>query len=907
MVGGERLQRGRINVDSHEHALGSKLAVIGLACRFPGAADVRAYWRNLVDGVESATELTTEELRTACVPEHVLADPRYVRRGFFVPDPTGFDAAYFGLTEAEAEATDPGHRLLIECVDSALIDAGYPAHANRRVIGLYAGAGPSEYGILNVARNRRLSSQFSEFALRAMNAADCLSAGVSYRLGLDGPSISVTTACSTALVAVHLACQALRSGECDIAVAGAVDLNGPYRRGYAADEDGLQSPSGRCRSFDAAADGTVFSGGVGVVVLRRLADALAARDHVYAVVAGSAVNNDGGERFNFTTPGWAGQARVVQRAMAAAGTDPSSLGYVECHAPGTPVGDFVEVSALAAAFDQAKVPQGRRCAIGSSKPNVGHAGAAAGAAGLIKTVLAVHYGVIPPTVNFARPNPDLDLPATPFYVNTEAISWPLADLPRKAGINSFGLGGTNVHVVIEQAPALRAQADSPGTALLPVAAKTGTALTAAVRAVLTAVLAGQWPLVDVAYTLQVGRQHWSCRAALLATTGSGGMATPRVIAQSAGAGRYRRTRRPRVAFMFPGPEAGYPHMGRELYARWPVFRRCLDECHNALGLVPGAVARPAADGPEAEVIADSGSGGTEVTLQALFAFEYALAALWMSWGIEPDVVLGYSTGEYVAACVAGMLDLETAARHVATCAQLLTQVEPGATLTVPLDEAATRRLVGDSLSVVSTDTPALTTVAGALREIERAKARGASIRMLGGAPRPGSALHSKLVEPILARYRAATSDMATSAPRRRIASSVTGGWLDTNEPTGADHWVRHVRQTVKFLPAAGHALGEADVFLEIGPGRTLSDRLEEIVRYRAPAEAPVLIRPGIAADGEQESLLSSLGAAWVNGLDPQWRRMWQDRPGRRVPLPGYPYERRPYCAEPDADLADHTA
>ncbi|MFE5502706.1 beta-ketoacyl synthase N-terminal-like domain-containing protein [Amycolatopsis japonica] len=594
-------------------------AIVGMACRFAGAADLAAFWDLLLRAGDGGTDLD----------EQATTDPRYVPRGYFLENPTGFDAEYFGMTTEEATALDPAHRLLLECVDEALGDACHQPASGRPTVGLFAAAAPTTFRERPVDADPSLTTRFGEFTLRAMNDPAALTAGAAYRLGFTGPCVTVTTACSSALTAVQLGALALARGECDIAVAATVDLVDPVPSGYTRSEDGLLSGTGRPRSFDASADGTVFASGAGAVVLRRTADALADGDHVYATIRGAAMNNDGAARLNFTTPNWDRQEEVVRLALDRAGVEPETVGYVECHAPGTPVGDMVEFHALASVFRE--VPAGNTCVVGCVKPNIGHTGVAAGMAGLIKAALAVRHGVIPPTAGFRTPSPDLPFDTTPFFVNTLPVPWPTGDGPRRAGISAFGIGGSNAHVVIEQAPPPDDRAKGvPVPCLLPVTGRTETAALAALDRLQSFLLSDEEAIADVAFSLQVGRVHHRWRTALV-HVGDG--AAWSAVSEAGGT--------PRIAFVFPDSSGAYPGMGRELYETWPDYRVHADaRASDTAPLAPG----------------------------------YALAGLLVSWGIEPSAVVGIGTGRRTAHAVAdGITAVEVidAGTHLAGRADLL--------------------------------------------------------------------------------------------------------------------------------------------------------------------------------------------------------------------------------------------
>ncbi|HKC10858.1 MAG TPA: beta-ketoacyl synthase N-terminal-like domain-containing protein, partial [Vicinamibacteria bacterium] len=626
------------------------IAIIGMAGRFPGARDLDEFWRNLRDGVESIGFFSGEELEAEGVPAAVWRDERYVRARGALEGVELFDAPFFGYNPREAAIMDPQHRVFLETAWAALESAGYHGEGHRQRIGIYAGTSLNSYLLYLSAKPELVASGGGLAALIASDK-DFLTTRVSYKLDLRGPSVAVQTACSTSLVAIHLACQSLRDQSCDIALAGGVSMGVPQKGGHLYEEGGILSPDGHCRAFDRRAQGTVGGSGVGIVVLKRLREALAHGDTIEAVIKGSAINNDGALKVGYTAPGVEGQAEVIAMAQAAAGVDPATIGYIEAHGTGTTLGDPIEIQALRQVFG-GREGRNSLCAIGSLKTNIGHLDAAAGVAGLIKTVLALKHRQIPPSLHFEEPNPSIDFANGPFRVNARLSDWPADGTPRRAGVSSFGIGGTNAHVVLEEAPPPGPveRARRPAE-LLVLSAKTPAALERATSD-LSAYL-GQSPgleLADVAYTLQAGRRAFKHRRVALsrdlkdATRVLDGQEPGRLLTQVAertGCG---------VAFLFPGQGSQHADMGRGLYETEDVFRtqidRCAEHLRGELGFDIREVLYP---GPGKEAEASGRVGETAVTQPALFVVEYALARLWMSWGVKPVAMLGHSVGEYVAA------------------------------------------------------------------------------------------------------------------------------------------------------------------------------------------------------------------------------------------------------------------
>ncbi|HYO90813.1 MAG TPA: type I polyketide synthase, partial [Pyrinomonadaceae bacterium] len=659
---------------------GQAIAIIGMSARFPGAKNVARFWHNLRDGVECISFFTHEEMLAAGVDPALLDDSNYVNADGVLEDIDLFDASFFGFNPREAQVLDPQHRFFLECSWEALENAGYDPETYQGLIGVYAGTSISTYQD-NLYSNSELVGLVGDFQIAIGNNKDHLTTQVSYKLNLKGPSVAVQTACSTSLVSVCLACQSLLSYECDLALAGGVTIGVPQRTGYLYQPGGIGSPDGHCRAFDAAAQGTVGGSGVGLVVLKRLDDALADGDYIHAVIRGAALNNDGSLKVGYTAPSVVGQAQVIAMAQAIAGVEPETITYVEAHGTGTPLGDPIEIAALTQAF-RARTTKKQFCAIGSVKTNIGHLDSAAGVAGLIKTVLALKHKMLPPSLHFTEPNPNIDFANSPFYVNATLKEWQANGSPRRAGVSSFGIGGTNAHLVVEEAPKTEESAPSRPAQLLVLSAKTSSALERA-----TANLAEhlrQHPetnLADVAYTLQVGRRAFKQRRSLACDSlvdAITALETPdhrRVLTASV------ETEQRPVAFMFSGQGAQYAGMSAGLYESEADFREQIDLCSELL--------KPHLDTDLRQLLYPGAGQWEEANLQlqqtayaqpALFAVEYALAKLWMKWGVRPEAMIGHSLGEYVAASLAGVFSLEEALALVAARGRLMQRLPAGAML-----------------------------------------------------------------------------------------------------------------------------------------------------------------------------------------------------------------------------------
>ncbi|HEX8559855.1 MAG TPA: beta-ketoacyl synthase N-terminal-like domain-containing protein [Pyrinomonadaceae bacterium] len=886
-----------------------EIAVVGLAGRFPGARDVDEFWRRLREGAELITFFTDEELLRAGVGRAALDDPRYVRAEGVLEGAELFDAAFFGFTPREAETLDPQHRLFLEESWAALERAGYDPETYRGRVGVFAGESLNSYFLHNLYPNRALLASLGGAQTAISNDRDYLATQVSYRLNLKGPSLTVQTSCSTSLVAVHLACQSLLNRECDMALAGGVSVSVPQGRGAQYQEGGVISPDGHCRAFDAAARGTVRGSGVGVVVLKRLADALADGDHVRGVIKSSAVNNDGAAKVGFTAPGVEGQAGVIEEALALASVEPETVTYVEAHGTATALGDPVEIAALTQAF-RTGTDRKNYCAVGSVKTNIGHLDAAAGVAGLVKTVLALEHGEIPPSLHFERPNPNINFADSPFFVNTKLRPWETAGAPRRAGVSSFGIGGTNAHVVLEEAPAGDAS-DPPGSHhLLVLSARTPEALERA-TANLAARLRRQ-PLLnpaDVAYTLGAGRRAFEHRRAVVCrdlSDAASVLETP--DAPRVRSGRARHAGRP-VAFMFTGQGAQRPGMGRELYEREPAFREELDRCAELLEPHLDADLRGVIYGdelPPAEAAARLAE--TRFAQPALFAVEYALAKLWAAWGVKPSAMIGHSVGEYVAACVAGVFSLEDALRLVAARGRLMQRLPRGAMLAVSLSPREVEGLLGDGLSLAAVNAPALSVLSGAVEAVERAERRLAGEGVVCRRLHTSHAFHSALMEPALEEFAELVRGVERRAPRLPYVSNLTGTWVTEAEAVAPSYWARHLRETVRFSEGLAELLKEpATVLLEVGPGQTLT----ALAGQQPGDEAGRVALASLGAPGEGrsevESILQTVGGLWLAGVEIDWRAFYAGGRRRRVELPTYPFERRRHWIDPPEEAADPAA
>src|SRR6185369_964587 len=895
----------------------------GMAGRFPRARGLEDFWRHLRDGVDGISDFSAAELTAAGVDPALVDNPNYVKSRGVLEDEALFDATFFEYPPRQAEIMDPQLRVFLECAWQALEDAGYDALRYPGAIGVYGGVTLSTYLLHNLLSNPALLAEVGGYQTAIGTDRDFLTTQVSYKLGLRGPSIDVQTACSTSLVAVHLACRSLLDGECDMALAGGVSVKVPQVSGYLYQAGGLDSSDGRCRSFDAKADGSVYGSGVGLVVLKRLEDALADGDTVHAVILGSAVNNDGLAKVGYAAPSIEAQAEVVATAQAVAGVDPAAIHYVECHGTGTELGDPIEIEALRRAFGP-DVPRGS-CRIGSVKASIGHLGAAAGVAGLIKTVLALRHRQIPASLHFETPNPKIDFASSPFQVNARLTDWPaggMDGMPRRAGVSAFGLGGTNAHVVLEEAPEAAPSGPSRSWQLLLLSAKTETALEAATDG-LAAWLADDLAnrpdtcLPDTAFTLQSGRRAFAWRRALVCHDAGEALRAlagrdPRAV-MSAWSEPGNRS----VAFLLPGVGDHYPDMARGLAESEPVFRRQLDRCAEALREILGGDLREV-------IFAGERQEGNGLDLRALlvqaprseaarrlertwwaqpavFAVEYALAKLWESWGVRPEALLGHSLGEYVAACLAGVFSLDDALRLVAERARLLDGLPAGAMLAVPLAETEVRSLLTGGLDLAAVNGPQLSVVAGPADEVAALAARLAAQGVPSRELPTTHAFHSRMMEPAAAALAAMARRVRLSPPAIPYLSNVTGRWITPEEATDPGYWARHLCGTVRFSDGLETLLasppGPLGILLEVGPGNALAALA---LQHPAAQGRTVVASLPQAQDPQPETavLLAALGRLWLAGVEIDWAGFSSGERRRRLPLPTYPFERQRFWVEP---------
>ena len=901
----------RVAAEEHDDELvTSDIAIVGMAARLPDAPTVADYWSNLVQGLESVRQFSEDELLEAGESPARLRRPNYVRSGVVMPDIDQFDADFFGLSPKEAGIMDPQHRQFLECSWEAIEDSGHVPDSFDGSIGVFAGCGMGSYFAFNILRNRDLLDSVGLFLLRHTgNDKDFLSTRVSYCFDLKGPSVNVQTACSTSLVAAHMACQSLLSGECDLALAGGVTIEVPHKRGYLFQEGEILSPTGHCHPFDQRAQGTLFGSGAGVVALRRLDDALEDGDSIHAVIKGSAINNDGAGKVGYLAPSVDGQAACVAEALEVAGVDARSIGYVECHGTGTYMGDPIEVSALTQAFRRTTDEDGF-CRIGSVKSNIGHLDTAAGVASLIKASLAVKHGSIPASLNFESPNPNLGLEGSPFMVCADSVDWANPDgAPRRAGVNSLGVGGTNAHLIVEEPPSPRRSSTSRRKHhLLPLFARNRGALDDASRRL--AVFLRENPeadLADVSWTLITGRQRFSRGRILACRDREEAIA----LLESADPKRVHdhvRADSASLVFMLPGGGAHYPGMARGLYESEPVFRDIIDRGARILADRIGVdffeffLCKKEDEAEVAEKFIRMSH-----QLPAIFLVEYGLASLWQSRGLKPSALIGHSVGENAAACVAGVLSFEDALSLVLLRGQLFEKVPGGGMLAVGLSAEEVERRLPVDLELAAVNSPELSVISGpedAVANLERAMEAEDLYPQRLAIP---VAAHSRMLDPILDEFRNFLETIQLSAPQIPFVSNLTGTWITPEQATSPVYWADHLRGRVLFSEGLGTLLEQdGRVFLEVGPGRTLSSFVRQQPAVGPETNIMPSLRHADEAVDDAQFLLGVEGRLAAAGLGLDLEQAFSGETRCRLRLPTYAFQHESYWIEPSESRGEDT-
>jgi len=893
------------------------IAIVGMAGRFPGANDTEQFWKNLVGGVESITRFGPDELDVQPDPSSPDATDVYVAAKGVLDDVDKFDARFFGYIPREAALMDPQHRVFLETSHAALEDAACDPKRFDGQIGVYAGCYIDTYLLANLCSDREFlrrlieSIQVGTLQCELGNDKDYLATRVAFKLDLRGPAVTIQTACSTSLVAISHACLGLQTYQCDAAIAGGVTITFPMRKGYFHKKGGMLSNDGHCRAFDEKAQGTVFSNASAAVVLKRLDDAIAQGDRIYAVIRGHACNNDGAQKVSYTAPSVEGQAEVVALAQAVAGIDARSIDYVEAHGTATPIGDPIEVEGLTRAFRETTDEVGF-CALGSVKTNIGHLDCASGVVGVIKTALALFHRKIPASLHFDRPNPSIDFSRTPFFVNAELRDWPEKTGPRRAGVSSFGVGGTNAHLVLEEAPT-----PSPRTSrsrdleLLVMSAKTEAALE--VHAGRLARFLGDHPdvpIADVAYTLQRGREVHGCRRIVVARSTDEAIEKLQAPPSAADRSKDEGSQTP-IVLLFPGQGSQFPGMAREIYDAEPVFAAEFDRCAAAVLPTLQRDLREILFRFDDEEGAALALKDTQIAQPAIFSIEYALARLWLSWGLRPDAMIGHSVGELAAACLSDIMSLENALELVVIRGRLMQSMPRGGMLSVRASAEQTAGLLVDGLDLAAVNAPELCVVSGAHDQIALLRSRLETEDIPHSDLHTSHAFHSAMMEDAVQPTIEAASRIAMRQPRIPIISTVTRSWAREATLASPEYWGRNLRETVQFAEAvslAAEALPGC-VFLEVGPGQTLSTLARQSLGQRSPSKAFSSLGHASLKGADLGSLVTAAGRLWLSGVHLDWEA-FSGGAGRPTGLPSYPFERKRHWVEPtrwesDSEPIDH--
>ncbi len=876
------------------------IAIVGLAGRFPGAPDVDAFWSMIRDGRSAIRRLTDEELAEAGVSPATSARADYVPFAPVLDHIDAFDASFFGLNPREASVMDPAHRIFLEIAWHAFEHAGYSALPDEGTVAVFATSGAPLYLSENVETNPEIVRSMGEFLVRHTgNDMNFLSTRVSYHMDLRGPSLNVQTACSSALVAVHLACESLLKGNCDMALAGGATVLVPQKEGYTYRDGEILSPDGQCRPFDAASAGTVFGSGAGAIVLKRLSDALDHGDTIHAVIKGSAMNNDGAAKVGYLAPGVDGQVRVIQAALKASGVDASTISYVEAHGTGTRVGDPIEAEAIVSALGAGAA----RCGIGSVKSNIGHLGEAAGIASLIKTVMALKHRALPPSLGFKSLNPAIAFDDTRFYINASLQDW-RSEAPLRCGVTALGAGGTNCHVVLEEAPTALPSEGARVETLFVLSAKAEAALSAAAQNLGQHVRSlDPETLADSAYTLASGRRALPHRRMVVASSPAqaaarlSGMETRHVFSAETAQSSLP------VVFMFPGGGAQYAGMAADLYTNEPVFAEAVDACLTIIEPAIGRALRPLMFPAPANLASATRTlEQPSLTLPALFTIEYALTQLFEHWGVSPSASIGHSVGEYVAATHSGVMSLPDALKLVMLRGRLFERTEPGSMIAVALSEKDLRARLPDRVSIAAINAPDLVVASGpvaAVRALQMALEQdGINVTPI----RIDVAAHSALLDPILAEFRATCRSIRLSPPTRPFISNVTGDWIKPNQATDPEYWVTHLRSPVRFSDGLETLRRQGPcALLEVGPGRTLTMLAK--AQAQPFAHAFNCMRHPQENDSDLACALAAIGRLWTVGASIDWSAFYQDQLRNRVPLPQYAFDRQSYWIAPGKSKA----
>ena len=883
---------------------GNEIAVIGMSGRFPQSADLDEFWSNLVHGKDCITHYSTQALKDAGVDFELLQHPNYVKAKGEIGGLDAFDAAFFGINPKDAQLMDPQHRMMLECAWSALEHAGYNPKEAPGKVGVYVGKSMSSYLFLNLYSHIQKMLSTGNLQAAIGNDKDSLATTISYRLNLKGPSMAVQSSSSTSLVSVCMAVQSLLTYQCDMALAGGITVGPPERSGYLYEPGGIMSSDGHCWAFDERSSGFVPGNGYGLVVLKRLDEALREGDHIWSIIKGYAVNNDGSQKMSYTAPSVDAQAEVIAQAQALAEVDAATIGYVEAHGTGTRMGDPIEIQALSQAFRHS-TDKSTYCPIGSVKTNIGHLDSAAGIAGFIKTTLMLHYKQIPPSLHYRQPNSKIDFDSSPFYVNTRLQEWKAQPYPRRAGVNSLGMGGTNAHVILEEAPERVTDTSESKWNVLLFSSKEKESMQgnlSRMRSYMQQSATGS--LDDVAYTLATGRQALANRSAIVCSCRQDAVKAieHRISSGSIYYGEAPARNRPFV-FMFTGQGAQYSGMGAGLYADEPVYRECYDRCAALIFRYTGMDIQSLTGGTNIQHISLD-IHDTVLTQPLLFAVEYALARLLISKGVQPQAMIGHSLGEYVAAAVAGVFSLEDALHVVCRRAEWMMGMERGAMIAVGVPREQIDSYLQDNMSVAAVNSPQVCVVSGSIEVVETLEKKLKQEGVFHKRLTTSHAFHSPLMRPMLGPYRALLSQIEMNVPSIPIVSCLTGSWLEPDQAISVEYWTRHITEPVLFMNAMEELLEHEEyLFVEVGPGTTLCGLARQTKAVTPQTTFVSALRSAHIPNEDSDYFMQTLAQLWVKGGGVNWNMFYSRQRRYRIPLPTYAFSHQSYWIHADVSSA----
>jgi len=887
--------------NSSEEYLDS-VAIIGIAVRMPKALTVPQFWENLINGKESISVFNQEELIKSGISPEAIAHPNFIAAKGVMEEAEMFDAAFFGISPREAELMDPQHRVLMECAWDAMENAGYVSDEYSGRVSIFTSAGMNTYLPFNLMSNPDLLEQVGGVQLSIYCDKDFLPTRIAYSMNIRGPAIDIGTACSSSLVSTHLACQHLTTYQSDMALVGGITIHLPQISGHVHEPGAAYSPDEHCRPFDATPSGLIDGNGAAVIILKRVQDAIADGDQIYGVIKGSAINNDGSNKVGYSAPSIQGQAEVIIEAQANADVHPETISYVEAHGTATPLGDPIEVAGLTQAFRHG-TQKNNFCGLGSVKSNIGHVDKAAGLAGLIKTTLALHHEMIPPSLHWKEPNPKLQLQDSPFYVVQTAQPWDrIPQQPRRAGISSFGVGGTNAHVILEEAPIREPGSIGRPNHIITGSAKSKAALDRKLQQLIQVFSKDtHLDIANIAYTLNTGRKSFNHRFSFRCSSHQEALQ----IIKSKSFTETVSTGSSQVIFMFTGQGSQYVDMAKDLYEQEQQFKEYFDQCaiilHPLIGL---DIRKITFSNPHEKESNQNRLQETSITQPVLFALEYALAKLWMGWGVQPKAMIGHSVGEIVAACIADVLSLEDALDLIVMRSKLMQSLPRGSMLSVALSAEKTNHYILNHellLDIAAVNAPELCVVSGESEVIDTLQKLiekdGHTTQLL----KTSHAYHSKMMDPILASFERAIQSKIFNPPKIPFISNITGNWVSTAEVTNPSYWGRHIRQSVQFNLGIKTILKDITdpIFLEIGPGKTLNQLVKlELSQASNKALALSSIPQYYDKTSAQKIILESFSTLWANQAPICWKGFYKEEKRLKVPLPSYPFERTPYWVEP---------